>query len=215
MEVRGDFAHYGAATTYQAAGYQGLIDLDLIQIIPGTRVAGPARTVRCAQDDNLMVHAVIERLQPGDVLVITMPRPAPVALLGELLATQAARHGATAILVDAAVRDSDDLRALGLPIWARWIRVTQAAKETAGELDVPIVIGGTTVRPADIVVLDGDGAVVVPAGQAEAVLHAAAALREVERQRRGQYCNGELSLDVMKLRQKLKGSRAAGGTSEG
>ena len=63
--------------------------------------------------------------------------------------------------------------------------------------------------------LDGDGAVLVPAGQAEGVLNAAAALRDVERQRRERYRNGELSLDVMKLRQKLEGSRAAGGTSEG
>jgi 4-hydroxy-4-methyl-2-oxoglutarate aldolase len=215
MGIDDDFAQLGAATTYQAAGYTGLIDLDLIQIIPGTRAAGRARTVRCAQNDNLMVHAAIERLAPGDVLVITMPEPAPVSLVGELLATQAARHGAAAILVDAAVRDTADLREVGLPIWARWIRVAQAAKDTVGALDVPVVVGGTTIQPGDIVVLDVDGAVVVPAGQAKAVLNAASSLRDVERQRRARYQDGELSLDVMKLRQKLEGARAAGGTSEG
>ena len=215
MGIDDDFAQLGAATTYQAAGYTGLIDLDLIQIIPGTRAAGRARTVRCAQNDNLMVHAAIERLAPGDVLVITMPEPAPVSLVGELLATQAARHGAAAILVDAAVRDTADLREVGLPIWARWIRVAQAAKDTVGALDVPVVVGGTTIQPGDIVVLDVDGAVVVPAGQAKAVLNAASSLRDVERQRRARYQDGELSLDVMKLRQKLEGARAVGGTSEG
>lgn len=201
----GAFARYGVATTYNAAGHTGLIDLDLIQIVPGTRVAGPALTIRCAQDDNLMVHAAMEALEPGQVLVITMPEAAPVALIGELLATQARRHGAAAILVDGAVRDSDDLRALGFPIWARWIRATQAAKETVGALDVPVVMGGARIAPGDIVVLDGDGAVVVPADQAPGVLESAAAVHDTEVQRRKQYQAGALSLDVMALRRKLPG----------
>ncbi|HSO93901.1 MAG TPA: RraA family protein, partial [Candidatus Dormibacteraeota bacterium] len=122
-----ELARFGVASTYMAAGYTGLIDIPLIQIIPGSRIAGPARTVQCAQDDNLMVHAVMEKITPGDVLVITMPLPAPVALMGELLATQALQHGAAGVLIDGAVRDSADLVKLGLPIWARFVRATQAA----------------------------------------------------------------------------------------
>ena len=204
MGAANDFARFGVATTYMAAGYTGLIDLDLVQIIPGTRVAGPARTVRCGQDDNLMVHALMASLQAGDVLVITMPVPRPVALMGGLLATQAAHRGAAGVLIDAAVRDTSDLRDLGLPVWARWVRATQAAKEAVGAIDVPVVVGGTTIRPGDIVVLDSDGAVVVPAARQPEVLSAAASLVEVERQRRLQYEGGALSLDVMGLRRKLE-----------
>ena len=80
----------GVATVYEASGREGLIDIPLIQIIPNSQVAGPARTALCGQDDNLMVHAVIEHIQPGEVLVLSMPEPAPVALVGELLATQRA-----------------------------------------------------------------------------------------------------------------------------
>jgi 4-hydroxy-4-methyl-2-oxoglutarate aldolase len=57
----------GVATVYEASGQEGLIDVPLIQLLPGSRVAGPARIVLCGQDDNLMVHAVIEQIQPGDV----------------------------------------------------------------------------------------------------------------------------------------------------
>ena len=71
----------GVATVYEASGREGLIDVPLIQLIPGNRVAGPARTVLCGQDDNLMVHAVIEQIQSGDVVVLSMPDPAPVALV--------------------------------------------------------------------------------------------------------------------------------------
>jgi len=83
------FASYGVATVYEAAGRTGLIDVPLIQLIPGSRVAGPARTVHCGQGDNLMVHAVLDQVQPGEVLILTMPEPEPIALIGELLATQA------------------------------------------------------------------------------------------------------------------------------
>ncbi|MCV5949414.1 4-carboxy-4-hydroxy-2-oxoadipate aldolase/oxaloacetate decarboxylase, partial [Escherichia coli] len=89
-----ELARLGVATVYEASGKRGLIDASLVQIVPGSKVAGPARTVLCGQDDNLMVHAAMERVQPGDVLVITMPEPAPVALVGELLAVQARARGA-------------------------------------------------------------------------------------------------------------------------
>ena len=96
-----ELAQLGSATVYESAGRRGLIDVDLHQIVPGSRVAGPARTVACGQDDNLMVHAAIAHAQPGDVLVLTMPIPRPVALVGELLATQALAHGVAGLLVDA------------------------------------------------------------------------------------------------------------------
>ena len=95
----------GVATVYEASGREGLIDTPLIQLLPNSRAAGPARTALCGQDDNLMVHAVIEHIQPGEVLVLSMPEPAPIALIGELLATQVKARGAAAILVDASVRD--------------------------------------------------------------------------------------------------------------
>ena len=60
---------WGVATVYEASGRQGLLDVDWMQLIPGSRAAGPARTVLCGQDDNLMVHAAIERIEPGEVLV--------------------------------------------------------------------------------------------------------------------------------------------------
>ena len=119
MSAVAEFARLGSATVHEAGGRVGLIDLDLHQIVPGSRVAGPARPVRCGQDDNLMVHAAIAAAHPGDVLVLTMPEPRPVALIGDLLATQAQVHGVAGLLVDAAVRDVEELVELGLPIWAR------------------------------------------------------------------------------------------------
>ena len=166
MSVAAELARLGAATVYEASGRQGLVDVELRQLVPGSRACGPARIARCGQDDNLMVHAAMAALQPGEVLVLSMPEPAPVALIGDLLATQAQVRGAAAVLVDAAVRDSEELGAMGLPVWARWVRSRGATKDAVGELDVPVVVGGQEIRPGDLVVLDADGATVVAAERA-------------------------------------------------
>jgi 4-hydroxy-4-methyl-2-oxoglutarate aldolase len=191
----------GVATVYEASGREGLLDVPLIQLLPGSRVAGPARTVLCGQDDNLMVHAVIEQIEPGEVLVLTMPEPRPVALIGELLATQIKARGAAGILVDAAARDVTELVELGLPIWTHFIRAKGATKTKIGELNVNVSVGGTEIFPADILVLDADGGVCVKRGGAEEVLKASEARLEREASLREKLVAGEMSYDLHGLRE--------------
>jgi 4-hydroxy-4-methyl-2-oxoglutarate aldolase len=201
----GELARLGSATVYEASGREGLIDVPLVQVVPGSRAAGPARPVRCGQGDNLMVHAAMAHARPGDVLVLTMPEPAPVALVGDLLATQAKAQGVAALLVDASVRDVEELEELGLPIWARWVRVRGADKAVPGTIDEPVTVGGATIRPGDIVVLDADGAVVVAAERTEEVLAASLEREERERVKRGKLQGGALSYDLDNLREKVEG----------
>jgi 4-hydroxy-4-methyl-2-oxoglutarate aldolase len=195
-----ELARLGSATVYEAGGRGGYVDLDLHQIVPGSRVAGPARTVRCGQDDNLMVHAVMERIVPGEVVVLTMPEPRAVALVGDLLATQAKVAGAAALLIDASVRDVEELAELGLPIWARWLRVRGATKTEVGEIDVPIIVGGAAIHPGDAGVLDCDGAAVVEAARLDEVLAASLEREERERVKRAKLVAGERSYDLDGLR---------------
>jgi 4-hydroxy-4-methyl-2-oxoglutarate aldolase len=195
-----ELARLGSATVYEGGGRGGFVDTPLHQVVPGSRAAGPARIARCTQNDNLMVHAAMAVLQPGEVLVISMPVPEPVALVGDLLATQAKVRGAAAILVDASVRDLEELVELGLPIWARHIRIRGAVKETVGALDVPVEIGGATIRPGDIVVLDADGVAVVEHERVAEVLAGALTREEAERVKRAKLQAGALSYDLDGLR---------------
>ena len=204
MSAVAELARLGTATVYEAAGREGLIDLDLQRIVPGSRAAGPARPVRCGQGDNLMVHAAIAHAHPGDVLVLTMPDPFPVALIGDLLATQALAQGVAALLVDGAVRDVEELAELGLPIWARWIRVRGAAKDTPGTLDEPVTVGGQRIAAGDIVVLDADGAAVVQQARIEEVLAASLEREERERVKRAKLQAGALSYDLDDLRERVE-----------
>jgi 4-hydroxy-4-methyl-2-oxoglutarate aldolase len=182
-DVAAELARLGAATVYEASGREGLVDADLRRLVSGSRACGPARTVRCGQDDNLMVHAAMAGLEAGDVLVLTMPEPAPVALIGELLATQAQVRG----------------------VWARWIRSRGATKDVVGELDVPVRVGGAEIRPGDLVVLDADGATVVAAERADEVLEAARARERTEADKRAKLEAGALSYELDGLRAVVEG----------
>ncbi|MDO8213154.1 4-carboxy-4-hydroxy-2-oxoadipate aldolase/oxaloacetate decarboxylase [Conexibacter sp. CPCC 206217] len=203
--VHAQLAQLGAATVYEAAGRVGLLDCDLLQVVPGSRVAGPARTVRCGQDDNLMVHAAMTRLRPGEVLVLTMPEPSAVALVGDLLLTQAQVAGAAGVLVDGSIRDLEELRAMGLPVWARWVRSRGATKEIVGALDVEVEVGGARIAPGDVVVLDADGGAVVAADRVEEVLAASQAREQREAAKRERLRAGERSYDLDGLRALVEG----------
>ena len=204
MSAVAELARLGSATVYEAAGREGLIDLDLHRIVPGSRAAGPARPVLCGQGDNLMVHAAIAHARPGDVLVLTMPDPFPVALVGDLLATQALEQGVAALLVDGSVRDVEELAELGLPIWARWVRVRGADKDTPGTLDEPVTVGGQRIAAGDIVVLDADGAAVVPQARVDDVLEASLEREEREGVKRAKLQGGALSYDLDNLRERVE-----------
>lgn len=207
MSVYDELAALGSATVYEAGGRGRYVDADLIQVLPGSRVAGPARTVRCGQDDNLMVHAVMAEVQPGEVIVATMPDPRPVALVGELLATQAKAHGAAGMLIDGSIRDIEALAELDLPIWARWVRVKGATKDIPGAIGDPVVVGGAVIRLGDVVVLDADGAAVVEAERVEEVLAASLEREQRERVKRAKLAAGELSLELDGLRDRLERTR--------
>ena len=199
-----ELADLGSATVYEAGGRGRYVDADLIQILPASRVAGPARTVLCGQDDNLMVHAVMAAVQPGEIIVLTMPEPRPVALVGDLLATQAKAHGAAAILVDASVRDVNELAELDLPIWARWVRVKGAGKDIPGSIGEPVTVGGATINQGDILILDADGVAVIEPDRITEVLEASRRREQKERVKRLKLQAGELSYDLDGLRDRVE-----------
>lgn len=200
-----EIARLGVATLHEAAGRTGIVELPLTRVVPGSRVAGPARTALCAPGDNTMVHALVAHARPGDILVLTSVEPAPVAFVGDLLATQAQTQGVAGILVDGAVRDLDELAELGLPVWTRWVRAQGATKGDVGKLDVPVVVGGVEISPGDLVVMDCDGAVVVPADRVDEMLPAARERAERETAVRQRYRDGDLSYDLQGLRALVEG----------
>ncbi|HAQ23086.1 MAG: dimethylmenaquinone methyltransferase [Acidimicrobiaceae bacterium] len=188
------------STVYEASGRSGLLDPEIFRVVPSTAAVGRARTVLCEQDDNLGVHIAIDDLQAGEILVATMPEPRPVALIGEVLARFAKARGAAGLLIDAAIRDFDELVILGLPVWSRWITSSGAAKRFAGKHNVPVSVAGQTINPGEMLILDGDGILRLRAeDEADALLAAKKRLSQ-EEEMMAELDEGKSTLDLMDLR---------------
>ena len=194
------WATLGVSTVYEAAGQKGLLDNGLQRIIAGSRAAGSARTVVCGQADNEGIHHAIDLLEVGEVLVATTPRPEPVALFGEVLGTFAKARGAAAVLIDGGVRDVDELVALGLPVWARWVTSAGPGKGNRGIHGEPVSILGQRIAQGDLLVLDGDGVIVVQPEHESATLEGSLQRAAKETDWLPRLRDGESTVDLMGLR---------------
>jgi 4-hydroxy-4-methyl-2-oxoglutarate aldolase len=191
---------HGVATVHEAMGRTGLGGPALRPIQDGARIAGSAVTVLCWPGDNLMIHAAVEQCREGDILVVTTVSPSLDGSFGELFATALQHRGVRGLVTTGGVRDVADLRAMGFPVWSGAVNAQGTVKATAGSVNVPIVVGGVTVRPGDVIVADDDGVLCVPLADAKTALAAADARVEKEAASRAAYESGELSLDRNNLR---------------
>lgn len=194
---------HGVATVHEAQGRTGLLAPYMRPIFPDARAAGSAVTVLCGAGDNLMVHAALAVVQPGDILVVAMMAESTHGMFGDLLADSCRAHGVAGLVIDAGVRDTAEITALGFPVWSKAISAQGTTKTIAGSVNLPVVCAGATVNPGDVVIGDADGVVIVPRDSAAAVAAAADARVEKEAHTRGRLKAGELGLDIYGLRDVL------------
>jgi 4-hydroxy-4-methyl-2-oxoglutarate aldolase len=190
----------GTATVHEAIGRRGFVGPHLRPIQQGVSIAGTAVTVSCHPGDNLMIHAAVEVCQPGDVLVVTNTAPSTHGMFGELLAGSLMHRGVRALVIDAGVRDTVELREMGFAVWSQHVSVQGTVKASPGSVNVPVVLGEQVVHPGDVVCADDDGVVVVPRAEtAEAAVLSQARL-DKEAASRARLTAGELGVDIYGLR---------------
>ena len=192
----------GTATVHEAIGRRGYLGPELAPIQRDVRVGGSAVTVLSHPGDNLMIHAAVECCRPGDVLVVAVTAPSTHGGFGDLLATSLMARGVRGLVMDAAVRDTMDLREMGFPVWTRHVSCQGAVKNTPGSVNVPVVMGGVAIHPGDIVCGDDDGVVVVPRDEADWALEKTNERLSREAGTRARLEAGELGLDLYGLRDK-------------
>jgi 4-hydroxy-4-methyl-2-oxoglutarate aldolase len=194
---------FGVATVHEALGRVGYLGPQFRPAWPGARIGGTAVTVLCWPGDNLMIHVAVEQCRPGDVLVVATNSPSSDGLFGELFATALAHRGVRGVVLGCGVRDVAELREMGFPAWSTAVSAQGSVKATAGAVNVPIVLGGQTVHPGDVVLGDDDGVMVVPRADVPRALTAGQARIDKEAASRAAFQQGELGLDRYGLRAQL------------
>jgi 4-hydroxy-4-methyl-2-oxoglutarate aldolase len=196
-------AGLGTATIHEAIGRRGFAGPHLRPIQQGVAIAGSAITVSSHPGDNLMIHAAVEMCQPGDVLVVTNTAPSTHGMFGDLLAGSLMARGVRGLVIDAGVRDTAELRAMGFPVWSQYVSCQGTVKASAGSVNVPVVLGSLTVMPGDVVCADDDGVVIVGRTEAVEAVRLARARIAKEAATRERLNAGELGVDIYGLRATL------------
>jgi regulator of RNase E activity RraA len=167
----------------QVVGKRGFLDHDVRPYVPGAFVGRAATSlVKAASPDQstptlAAKHSVamIDSAKPGEVGVIVMEGSLDVAAMGGLMGTAAKSRGMAGMVLDGAVRDVREIRALGLPVFARSVSPANAVGRYASVANnVPVECAGVTITPGDIIVASEEGVVVVPRDRAAEVLKRAA-----------------------------------------
>lgn len=136
---------------------------------------GTAFTVKSRVADNLFLHKALELAQPGDVIIVDAQGDTANAITGEIMMTTAAVNGLAGVVIDGAIRDSDQMKELDMSVYAAGVTPKGPYKDGPGEINVPVSCGGVIVNPGDIVIGDGDGIVIINPQDAPRILEKAKA----------------------------------------
>jgi 4-hydroxy-4-methyl-2-oxoglutarate aldolase len=204
IEIIERLAQFSSATIHEAQGRRGALSSRIKPVENSMSFCGPAVTVTCAPRDNLMLQVAIHYAEPGDVLVVSAGEFAEAGTFGDVLANACKAKGIAALVTDSGVRDTNDLRALGFPVFAGNVCIKGTVKETIGPVNHPIVIGDELVYPGDLICGDADGIVVVRQDEAEEVIELSQqrVLAEVKLIQR--YRDGGSTLELCNLVEVLK-----------
>jgi 4-hydroxy-4-methyl-2-oxoglutarate aldolase len=203
LDVVSKLGEYGVATVHEAQGRVGLMHAYMRPVYSSAKVGGTAVTVFAHPGDNMMIHAALDTVKPGDVLVVALSAECTDGYFGDLLATSCQAHGVSALVIDAGVRDTIDLTEMQFPVWSRAIHAKGTVKETPGSVNIDVVCAGALVHPGDAIIADNDGVCVVKREIVSEVVERAQARVEKEDKKRVRLKAGELGLTTDGYREKL------------
>ena len=191
-----ELSQFGTATIHEALGKIGNLPYQIKPINKDMRICGPAYTVKAKAYMNINLHRAYAYAQPGDVIVADCSGGYEAGYWGDLLTSGAMKQGIKGLVIDACVRDADEIEELGFPVFCRGFCIKGTGKDPEGSLNEPITIGDITVDPGDIIVGDRDGVVVIPKDRVEEAILKSYAREQKESRVRARLNGGETSLQI-------------------
>lgn len=144
------------------------MDCALRPVIDGVRIAGTAVTLSIPGADSTLLYHALDRVRPGDVLVIDRAGDQRHAAWGGFMAAVAKVRGLAGVIIDGAITDPAAIREAGVPTWGRGTSpITTKLLNLGGSLNYPISCGGVAVCPGDAILADDCGVLVLPPEEVE------------------------------------------------
>lgn len=151
-------------------------DIALRPLIGGRRIAGTAVTVSIPGPDSTLLYYAMDRVRPGDVLVIDRAGDTRHACFGGFMAAVAKLRGVAGVILDGPVTDPEEIRRQDVPTWACGVSpITTKLLNLGGGFNVPVACGGIAVQPGDAVLADECGVLVVPPAELSGLIDVALA----------------------------------------
>ncbi|MFN8348248.1 MAG: 4-carboxy-4-hydroxy-2-oxoadipate aldolase/oxaloacetate decarboxylase [Spirosomataceae bacterium] len=196
MDLIKELSKFSAATICEALGNKGYLPWAIKPIAKGMKVCGPAYTVQTMPRDNVLLHRAYAYAKPGEVLIVNCSGFYEAGYWGDLMSLGAKTKGINGLVIDACVRDADDIEAMGFPVFSRGLCIRGTSNHGDGTLNEPIIIGDVLIHPGDIVVGDRDGVVIVPQHKMQETIEKAAAREAKEERTRAELRKGRTSLQI-------------------
>lgn len=203
MDLIKQLSKFSSATICEALGNIGFLPSGIKPISPKMKVCGPAYTIKTMPRDNVLLHRAYAYAQAGDVLIANCSGFYEAGYWGDLMSLGAKTKGINGLVIDACVRDADDIEAMGFPVFSRGLCIRGTSNHGDGTLNEPIIIGDVLINPGDIIVGDRDGVVVIPFNKIEETIEKAIAREAKEERTREELRKGKVSIDVYGWREKF------------
>jgi regulator of RNase E activity RraA len=126
-------------------------------------------------------RAAIEDMPEGCIAVVDAMGVTDAGIFGDILCARMKKRGVAALVTDGVVRDAAGVLGTGLPVWCQGVAAPPSvAGLTFVNWQEPIGCGGVAVFPDDVVVVDADGAVLIPAALLDEVVATAPEQEQLE-----------------------------------
>jgi len=172
----------------------------LISICGNVKMVGKALTVQTFAGDWAKPVEAIDCAHENDVIVIYNDGGTHVAPWGELATLSSVKKGIAGVIIDGAVRDVDDIRAMKFPVFAKAVVPNAGEPKGFGEIGVEIICCGQQVTPGDWVIGDESGVVVVPHARAYEIARRALEVRKNEERIREEIRRGNTLSGIAELK---------------
>lgn len=161
LELIRAISHYPVALIGDVLQRLGMMASAIHHLAGDRSFFGTILPIVTREGDNLAIHRALDDARPGDVLVINGNSEVNRAVFGDLLGEICLARQVVAVVIDGAVRDVEELQAMGLPTYARAINPAGPSKHGPGTVGYPVACGNVVCNPGDAILGDRDGVIVI------------------------------------------------------